>query len=107
MSDETFHLGAEVRSSDGQEVGKLAHVLVGPDYGLRALVIKESRRFSGHLLSPGSRLVNDEFIAPKDAVTTATDARIELSLSAADIRRLPPYLSYREKPEGETVAEGL
>jgi len=106
VSDERFHLGAEVRSSDGQEVGKLAHVLVGPDYGLRALVIKESGRFSGHQFSPRSLLVNDEFIVPKDSVTTATEDRIDLSLSASDIRRLPPYLAYREKPE-ESVAEGL
>jgi len=106
VSDEGFHLGVEVRSSDGKDVGQLAHVLVGPDYGLRALVIKESRRFSGYLFSPGSRLVNDEFIVPKEAVKAATHDRIDLSLSAADVRRLPPYLAYREKPE-ESVAEGL
>ena len=105
VSDEEFHLGAEVRSSDGADVGRLVHVLVGPDYGLRALVIKESRRFSGHLFSPGSMLVNDEFIVPKDAVKAATHDQIELALSAADIRRLPPYLAYRER--SESVTEGL
>ena len=105
MSDEGFHLGAEVRSSDGKDVGQLAHVLVGPDYGLRALVIKESGRFSGYLLSPGSLLVNDEFIVPKEAVKSAGHNRIDLSLSAADVRRLPPYLAYREKQE--SVAQGL
>ena len=103
---EQFHLGAEVRSSDGVDVGKLAHVLVGSDYELKALVIKESRRFSGHLFSPGSMLVADEFIVPKDAAGKVTRDRIDLSLSAADVRRLPPYLAYREKPE-ESLAEGL
>jgi len=86
VSEETFHLGAEVRSSDGEEVGRLAHVLVGPDYGLRALVIKESGRFSGHLFSPGSLLVNDEFIVPKEAVRSLSRDRVELSLTAADVR---------------------
>lgn len=105
MSEETFHLGAEVRSSDGEEVGRLAHVLVGPDYGLRALVIKESGRFSGHLFSPGSLLVNDEFIVPKEAVRSLSRDRVELSLTAADVRRLPPYLAYRERDE--SVVEGL
>jgi len=105
VSDEGFHLGAEVRSSDGKDVGQLAHVLVGPDYGLRALVIKESGRFSGYLLSPGSLLVNDEFIVPKEAVKSAGHNRIDLGLSAADVRRLPPYLAYREKQE--SIAQGL
>src|SRR5690242_14184802 len=102
---EQFHLGAEVRSSDGVEVGKLVHVLVGPDYSLQALVIKESRRFSGHLFSPGSMLVADEFIVPKDAAAKITHDAIELTLPAAEIRRLPPYLAYRERTE--SVAEGL
>ena len=39
---EEFHLGAEVRSSDGKEVGKLVHVLVGPDYELRVVARAES-----------------------------------------------------------------
>ncbi|TMF36698.1 MAG: hypothetical protein E6I27_12370 [Chloroflexi bacterium] len=102
MSDETFHLGAEVRSSDGRDVGELVHVLVGPDYRLRALVVKENTSFSGHGFAPRSWLVNDEFIVPKDAVKSATSDRIELSLSAADVRLLPPYLGYREKSETTT-----
>ena len=106
MTDERFHLGAEVRSSDGKEVGRLAHVLVGPDYGLRALVIKESGSFSGHRFSPGSMLINDEFIVPKEAVKSLSHDRVDLTLSAADVRRLPPYLAYKEKLE-ESVTEGL
>jgi sporulation protein YlmC with PRC-barrel domain len=105
VTKEEFHLGAEVRSSDGRDVGKLVHVLVSPDYGLRALVIKESSRFSGHLFSPGSMLLVDEFIVPPEAVTRATRDRIDLKLTAAEIRLLPPYLAYRER--GETLAEGL
>src|SRR5438067_11708012 len=68
MAGEDFHLGADVRTSDGRDVGKLVHLLVGPDYGLRALVVKEDPSFSGHRFSPGSWLVNDEFIVPKEGV---------------------------------------
>ena len=105
VETEQFHLGAEVRSSDGKEVGRLAHVLVGPDYELKALVIKESRRFSGHMFSPGSMLLNDELVVPKDAAGKVTRDRIELTLSSADVRGLPPYLAYRER--SESLAEGL
>jgi hypothetical protein len=62
---EQFHLGAVIISSDGKEVGRLVHVLVGPDYELKALVIKESARFSGHMFSPGSMLINDELVVPR------------------------------------------
>ena len=102
---EQFHLGAEVISSDGKEVGKLVHVLVGPDYDLKALVIRESGRFSGHLFSPGSMLVNDELVVPKDTAGKVTHDRIELTLSSAAVRALPPYLAYRER--SESLAEGL
>jgi sporulation protein YlmC with PRC-barrel domain len=106
VTKEEFHLGAEVRSSDGKDVGKLVHVLVGPDYDLRALVIKESSRFSGHLFSPASMLVVDEFIVPREAIGRANQKQMELKLTAAEIRRLPPYLAYRHRSE-ESLAEGL
>ena len=102
---EHFHLGAEVRSSDGKEVGRLVHVLVDSNYELKALVIKESGRFSGHLFSPGSMLLNDELIVPKDAAGKVTRDRIDLTLSSADVRKLPPYLAYRER--SESLTEGL
>lgn len=103
MGDEDFHLGATVRSSDGRDVGKLVHVVVGPDYGLRALIVKESRSFSGSLFSPGSMLVADEFIVPKDAATRVTRDVVELNLASSELRRLPPYIGYQEK--GETATE--
>jgi sporulation protein YlmC with PRC-barrel domain len=102
---EQFHLGAVIISSDGKEVGKLVHVLVDSDYELQALVIKESGRFSGHMFSPGSMLLNDELIVPKDAAGRVTHDQIDLTLSSADVRKLPPYLGYREKPE--SLTEGL
>lgn len=105
LKAEDFHLGADVYSSDGKEVGKLVHVLVDSDYKLRSVVVKENAGFSGRLLSPGSMLLADEFIVPKDAVASLTRDRVDLKLSATETRRLPPYLSYREKPE--SVGEEL
>jgi sporulation protein YlmC with PRC-barrel domain len=103
---EDFRLGAAVYSSDDKEVGKLHRVLVDEDdYELKALVVKESRRFSGQSLSPGSMLVNDELVVPKQAVKAASSDRIDLAYSAPQIRRLPPYLSYRSK--SESVPEEL
>jgi hypothetical protein len=104
-SAKDFHLGADVHAADGQEIGRLAHVLVGSDYSLRALVIKESGRFSGARLAPNSLLVADEVVVPKDAIKLVRHDRVDLSLPSADVRRLPPYLSYREK--SESVEEEL
>jgi PRC-barrel domain len=103
MADEDFHLGALVRTADGREVGKLVHLLVGPNYQLHALVVKESGSFSGHRFAPGSFVLADEFIVPKDAATKVTHDEVELTLTAADVRRLPPYIRYGEK--GETASE--
>jgi hypothetical protein len=103
MADEDFHLGALVRSSDGREVGRLVHLLVGPSYELHSLVVKESSSFSGRRFAPSSLVLADEFIVPKDAATRVTHDGIELSLTAADVRRLPPYIGYREK--GESASE--
>jgi sporulation protein YlmC with PRC-barrel domain len=99
LSAKDFHLGAEVFSGDARVVGKLVHVLVDADYRLQALVVEEGRDFSGRILSPGSLLVSNQVIVPKDAVKTMTHERVDLSLASADIRRLPPYLRYGEKRE--------
>src|SRR5712692_1930866 len=98
-----FHLGAAVFSSDGREIGELVHVLVDPEYSLRGIVVKESRAFSGRGLAPGSMMVGDEFIVPRDAVKSVRHERIDLALASDQARRLQPYLSYREK--GESLEE--
>jgi sporulation protein YlmC with PRC-barrel domain len=102
LSAKDFHLGADAYSSDGKEVGKLVHVLVDSDYRLVAVVVKESAGFSGARLSPGSLLVNDEFIVPREAVATVAHARIDLNLTSAEARRLQPYLTYRQRAETRT-----
>ena len=95
-----LHLGAEVYSADGTKVGTLERVLVeAGEYEVKAIVVKESRRFSGHWLSPGSMLMNDEFVVPRDAIGAVSHDRIDLSLHDGEVRELAPYLSYGEKPE--------
>lgn len=87
-------------------MGELKRVLVeDPDYGLKGLVVREGSRFSGLLLSPGSMLLADEVVVPADAVREVAHDRIDLKLSSADVRRLPPYLEFRGEPE--TAGEGL
>ncbi len=104
--DEDFHLGATVYSSDGAEIGKLSRLIVDKnDLALRAFAVKESRRFSGHLLSPGSWMLADELTVPRSEVGSVTHERIVLKLTSAAVRKLPPYLSYRYGDE--TVTEGL
>lgn len=104
--DEDFHLGTAIYSSDGTEIGKLSRLIVDKEaLTLRAFVAKESRRFSGHLLSPGSWLLADEVVVPRNGVSSVSHDRIVLKLTAGDVRKLPPYLSYRYGDE--SVGEGL
>jgi len=103
MRTDDFHPGARVVASDGNEIGSLAHVLVDADYALEAIVVRESRGFSGSRLSPGSMLLNNEFIAPRGAIKSVDHDQIELSLTSAAARQLRPYLSYRER--GESLGE--
>lgn len=102
---EDFHLGADVYASDGKEIGKLVRVLVDGDYTLQALVVKEGGGFSGRRLAPASLLVADEVVVPRDAVKSVIHDRVDLGIESSDVRRLPPYLSYRERPE--SVGEEL
>ena len=107
LKADDFHLGAEVVSSDGKVVGELKRVLVeDPDYGLKAVVVKEGGRFSGWLLAPGSALLADEVIVPIDAIGDVTHERVQLKSAAAEVRRMPPYLEFR-RTRDESATEVL
>ena len=96
---EDFHLGADVISSDGKHVGTLDRVIVDDKLQeLHEFVVKESKLFSGHLLSPGSALMTDDLIVPVAAVASSSHDRIVLNLAASEVRRLHPYLSYSRAP---------
>jgi sporulation protein YlmC with PRC-barrel domain len=104
--DGDFHLGVAVRSSDGTEIGELSRLIVGKDdLTLKAFVVKENRRFSGHLLSPGSWLLADEVIVPRGEVSSVSRDRVVLKLTANEVRNLPAYLSYRYGDE--SAGQGL
>lgn len=105
MNTEDFHLGARVLASDGKEIGTLVHVLVDAGYGLQAIVVRESSGFSGSWLSPGARLVANEFIVPRDAVKSVDHDEVDLNLPSGEARKLQPYLAYRER--SETAREGF
>ncbi|TMC90898.1 MAG: hypothetical protein E6J12_06115 [Chloroflexi bacterium] len=100
FSADDFHLGATVYSSDGREIGTLRRVLVdSTDYELKAVVVKETHSFSGHLLSPGSMVLVDEVVVPAANVRLVAHERIDLAVTAAQVRRLRQYLTYRSEPE--------
>lgn len=106
MKTEDFHLGAHVYSSDGTEIGSLVHILAGVDgLEISAIVVKESRRFTGHWLASELKVMTDEFIVPREAIKSAERDRVELSLNDSQARRLPAYLSWREK--GESLTDEL
>lgn len=106
---EDFHLGAAVHAADGTHVGSLARVLVAQDdFTLRGIVVKENRRFSGHLLAPESTLITDEIVVPIGEVAGVTHDDVTLSLPSDGVRELTPYLSYQSAPPDEVgVAQEL
>jgi sporulation protein YlmC with PRC-barrel domain len=91
-----FHLGAAVYASDGTHVGELEGTLVDKaSLELKGLVVKEDRRFSGHFLRPGSMLLTDELVVSAEAAGSVSHDRIDLKLTTSQLRKLPPYLTYR------------
>ena len=99
MKADDFRLGARVATSDGKEIGELVHLLVDADYRLTAVVVKEGGRFSGLWLSPGSLLVNNEFVVPAEAIGSVDHYRVKIKVTSAGARKLRPYLAYRERAE--------
>lgn len=94
-----FRLGADVVGSDGEKAGTLASVLVEEKgFEPQALVVKEEESLAGRLLADEKFYVTDEVVVPITSVQSATHDLIQLSISAADVRKRPPYLSYRFKP---------
>ncbi|MGI8609398.1 MAG: hypothetical protein ACR2MY_09260 [Candidatus Dormibacteria bacterium] len=93
-----FHPGADVFSEDEQHVGTLRSTVVDEQsLELQALVVKESKRFAGTLLSPGTAMMNDELLVPLSAVKKVDRQRVDLALTADQLRRLPPYLTYKRR----------
>ena len=86
-------------SADGAHVGSLHRLIVDDEgFDLRGVVVEASRHFNGTLLSPGTALLfNDIVIAAAD-VKEASPERVDLAVSAAAVRRSPPYLAIQFRP---------
>ncbi len=93
-----FHFGAAVYSADGRHVGALRFVIVaGETFQIRAIVVKETREFTGHA-SGDAALLEDDVAIPIGAVAEVSRDRITLSIPATEVRRSEPYLTYRYAP---------
>jgi uncharacterized protein YrrD len=112
-----FHLGADVIDGDGRKAGTLVSVIVDEKgFEPRALVVKDEATLAGRLLAGEKLFTTDEVVIPISAVESASHEGVRLSLSGADIRRQPLYLSYQREPmtveeaaveEGEFLTGGL
>jgi sporulation protein YlmC with PRC-barrel domain len=100
-----FHLGAPVHTSDGRHIGSLHRVVVDREsWEPHQVVVKETAVFNGHLLALAAGLITEELVVPVSAIASISRERVDLSLTAAEARRLPPYLSYSWAPLTKTEA---
>lgn len=94
-----FRLGADVLASDGRKAGSLVSVLVEEaGFDPRAVVVKDEVSLVGRLVGEEKLFITDEVVIPIGAVESATHEQVRLSMSMSDVRRQPPYLSYRFQP---------
>ena len=103
-----FRLGAKVVDSEGRAAGTLVSVIVDEKgFDPRSLVVKNEATLAGPLLSNEKLKTTDEVLIPITAVESATHELVKLSLSAAEVRKQPLYLSYHREDEtpGEAVLE--
>ena len=94
-----FRLGVDVRGNDGEKAGTLVSVLVDAEgFNPQALVVKDEVSLVARLMADEKLFVTDEVVIPITSVESATHDGVRLSMPAAEVRRQPPYLSYRFEP---------
>ena len=101
-----FHPGARVESSDGKHVGSLHRLVINREtLDLEEIIVQETERFSGRVFAPGSGLMVADVIVPLSAIASVTREVVRLSSSAAQVRQMPPYLTYGYAPAtpGDTL----
>src|ERR1035441_5220746 len=97
-SVEDFHFGARVVSADGKHIGSLNFMIIdGESFDIHAIVVKETRHFSGHYVA-ATALMEDDISIPLGAVKDVTHDLITLSITSAEVRRTEPYLTYHYTP---------
>ena len=100
-----FRLGAKVVDSEGNTAGTVVSVIVDENgFDPRSLVVKDEVSLAARLLSNEKYMTTDEVVIPIAAVESATYELVKLSLSAAEVRKQPLYLSYRPQTEGRGEA---
>jgi sporulation protein YlmC with PRC-barrel domain len=99
VSEFDLRLGAAVHTADGHHAGTLERIVVdGESWDPRALIVRETNRFSGRTFAPGAGMLVTEVIVPLNAIESVTPDGIRLTLDKRATRALPPYLSYQYKP---------
>jgi sporulation protein YlmC with PRC-barrel domain len=94
-----FHFGSPVYSSDGQHIGSLHRLIVDQEsWTPHGVIVKEAARFSGQHLAGEAGVLTDDLVVPLSALARVGHDRVDLSLTANEARRLPPYLSYQYPP---------
>jgi len=102
-----LRIGADVFSKDGHRVGELRRlVLRRSDLALTHLVVDIGFLRSGRPLWQGGFGLDYDRVVGFDAVTAATDERIELALTAEEFLAQPEYSAERfEEPHDVTPHE--
>src|ERR1700704_4553050 len=99
-----FRLGSKVVDREGKASGTLVSVIVD-EHGFdpRSIVVKDEVTLAGRLLSSEKFKTTDEVVMPIAVGDSATHEEVKLSISAAEVRKYPLYLTYRpqEKPRGK------
>jgi sporulation protein YlmC with PRC-barrel domain len=94
-----FCLGSAVFDNDGNKAGRLVRVLVEEDgFDPKAVVVQDETSLIGRLMAEERYFITDEVVIPITAVESATHEQVLLTMSASDVRKQEPYLSYRMKP---------
>jgi sporulation protein YlmC with PRC-barrel domain len=93
-----FHFGASVYAADGRHLGALQYVIVESEsFDVHAIVVRETPDFAGHHRADAA-LLEEDVAVPISAVSDVSRDRITLSISAAEVRRSQPYLTYHYAP---------
>jgi uncharacterized protein YrrD len=79
VNEYDYHIGAEIHCTDGRW-GQLAKVALEP----------ETWQVT-HLIAQTGLLLKEAHVVPVEAVTSATDEAIHLSLTTAELQQCPPY----------------
>jgi uncharacterized protein YrrD len=95
-----LRIGTEVYSSGGEKLGELQRiVLKRSDLSLTHVVVDVGFLRSGHKLWEGGLGLEYDRVVPAEDIASATDERVQLSLTAGQFQDAPEYT--QERYEGQ------